>query len=92
MAELLRQDLANAARRLFDNEAGVRLGDDPEAVHQARVGIRRLRSTLRTFRSVLDREWSGALRAELAWIADLLGAVRDADVLLERLRHGLTAL
>ncbi|HEX9342007.1 MAG TPA: CHAD domain-containing protein, partial [Actinomycetota bacterium] len=47
---------------------------------------------LRTFRSVLDREWSGALRAELAWIADLLGAVRDADVLLERLRHGLTAL
>jgi CHAD domain-containing protein len=92
MAELLRQDLANAARRLFDNEDGVRLGEDPEAVHQARVGIRRLRSTLRTFRSLLDQSWSGALRAELAWIADLLGAVRDADVLLERLRHDLATL
>src|SRR6266487_2468873 len=92
MAELLRQDLDSAARRLFDHEAGVRLGDDPEAVHQARVGIRRLRSTLRTFQVVLDREWSGALRAELAWMAELLGAVRDADVLLERLRHDLGTL
>ncbi len=92
MAELLRQDLDSAARRLFDHEAGVRLGDDPEAVHQARVGIRRLRSTLRTFQVVLDREWSGALRAELAWMAELLGAVRDADVLLERLRHDLATL
>jgi CHAD domain-containing protein len=92
LAELLRQDLAGAARRLFDHEAGVRLGEDPEAVHQARVGIRRLRSTLRTFQPVLDRQWSDALRAELAWIAELLGKVRDQDVLLERLRHDLAAL
>lgn len=92
MAELLRQDLAAAAGRLFGHEAGVRLGEDPEAVHQARVGIRRLRSTLRTFRPVLLPEWSGALRAELAWIAELLGKVRDEDVLLERLRGGLAAL
>ena len=36
--------------RLLVNDPGVRLGTDPEAVHQARVATRRLRSDLRTFR------------------------------------------
>jgi CHAD domain-containing protein len=64
----------------------IRLDDDPEGVHQARVGTRRLRSDLRTFRPVLDEQWAEDLRSELKWLADELGAVRDADVLLARLR------
>jgi inorganic triphosphatase YgiF len=78
--------IAASVIRVLIHDAGVRLGDDPEDVHQARVGTRRLRSDLRTFRSVLDQEWVEPLRAELKWIADLLGAVRDADVLGDRLR------
>jgi CHAD domain-containing protein len=50
-----------------------------------------LRSDLRTFAPVLDTEWSEPLRDELSWLADELGAVRDADVLLARLQqHVLT--
>src|SRR5439155_11840385 len=52
-----------------------------------RVGCRRLRSDLRSFGPLLVQEWADALRDELRWIADLLGAARDAEVLRERLRH-----
>jgi len=89
---LLRHDLAANTLRLFRHEAGVRIGEDPEAVHQARVATRRLRSTLRTFSSLLDSEWTDRLRDELKWLADLLGAVRDTDVLLERFSEHLAAL
>jgi CHAD domain-containing protein len=63
------------------------VGQDDTAVHQMRVGCRRLRSDLRTFGPVLDREWSGNLRTELAWVADALGAARDAEVLRARLNQ-----
>ena len=44
------------------------VGRDDTAVHQMRVGVRRLRSDLRTFAPVLDREWAcqAARRAGLA--------------------------
>jgi CHAD domain-containing protein len=64
----------------------MRLDTDPKGVHQARVATRRLRSDLRTFRPLLDREWASALRDELDWLAGLLGVVRDGDVMLERIR------
>ena len=92
MEALLRHDLAAGTLRLFRHEAGVRIGEDPEAVHQARVATRRLRSTLRTFSSLLEPEWTDRLRDELKWLADLLGAVRDTDVLLGRFQEHLAAL
>ncbi|MGH9224324.1 MAG: CHAD domain-containing protein [Acidimicrobiales bacterium] len=84
--EVVKAAIASSVTRVLVHDAGVRLGDDPEDVHQARVGTRRLRSDLRTFRPLLDTDWAEPLRAELSWIADLLGGVRDADVLSERLR------
>jgi CHAD domain-containing protein len=92
VAELLRHDLAGNTLRLFRHEAAVRLGEDPEAVHQARVATRRLRSTLRAFSSLLEPDWTDRLRVELKWLAGLLGAVRDADVLLARLDGDLAGL
>jgi CHAD domain-containing protein len=89
---LLRHDLATGTLRLFRHEAGVRTGEDPEAVHQARVATRRIRSTLRTFSELLDEEWTDRLRGDLKWLADLLGQVRDTDVLLERFSEHLAAL
>lgn len=91
-AEVLRAGLTKAVLRVLDHDAGVRLGEDPEAVHQARVGTRRLRSDLRTFAGLLDTAWSVPVREELSWLAELLGAVRDADVLLERLDHDIALL
>jgi CHAD domain-containing protein len=89
---LLRHDLASGTLRLFRHEAGVRIGEDPEAVHQARVATRRIRSTLRTFSGLLDQEWTDRLRDDLKWLANLLGEVRDTDVLLERFSEHLAAL
>jgi CHAD domain-containing protein len=52
-----------------------------ERVHQARVAVRRLRSTLRTYGGVIEPGWSGALATELSWYGDVLGVARDLDVL-----------
>jgi CHAD domain-containing protein len=86
VADVVRRELATSVVRLLSHDAGVRLGEDPEAVHQARVATRRVRSALRTFRDVLDPEWGGSLRDRLKQVADALGAVRDTEVLRDRLR------
>jgi CHAD domain-containing protein len=84
--DIVQRALALSVIRLIRHDAVVRLDLDPEGVHQARVATRRLRSDLRTFRPLVDRKWSTTLRAELGWLAGMLGEVRDGDVLLARLR------
>jgi CHAD domain-containing protein len=85
--EVVRAALTTSVLRLLDHDLGVRLGEAPEDIHQARVATRRLRSDLRTYGDLLDADWADELRASLKDVADALGAVRDADVLLDRLRH-----
>jgi CHAD domain-containing protein len=89
---VVRRAIALSVIRLIRHDPVVRIDTDPEGVHQARVATRRLRSDLRTFRSLVDAAWSKGLRVELGWLADLLGKVRDGDVLMERLRHRVAAL
>lgn len=78
--------LAAGLERLRAHAPGVLVGEDAEAVHQARVATRRMRSDLRTFRPLVDRAWADSIREELRWLAGLLGEVRDTDVLLARLQ------
>lgn len=78
--------LARHTRALRVADMAVRRDAD-DAVHQMRVSARRLRSGLRVFRPLLDREWADALRDELAWVATGLGDYRDREVLLERLEE-----
>ncbi|MFS4093059.1 CHAD domain-containing protein [Streptomyces sp. AF1A] len=66
--------------------------DTPDAVHRMRVATRRARSTLRTFRTVLDRAATDPVGAELKWLAGELGVDRDQEVLAERLTTALDAL
>ncbi len=89
---LLRAVLAAAVLRLAEHDPLIRIDGSVEAVHQARVATRRLRSTLRTFQPLLDSDWAPDLAAELRWLAGALGAVRDADVLRERLARQLAEL
>jgi len=91
-ADAIRRAVAASVDRLVRHNPVVREGSDPEGVHQARVATRRLRSDLRTFSPMLEPRWSQGLRDELRDIAGLLGAVRDADVLLARLRTAAGAL
>lgn len=71
-------------RALVDLDPAVRR-DLPDAVHQMRTTCRRLRSVLRSYRSVLDREVTDPVRDELKWLGAELGAERDHEVLRERL-------
>jgi CHAD domain-containing protein len=85
VTEALRGDIA----RMLGYDPLVRLReplpDGDTAVHQMRVGIRRLRTDLKTFRPLLNTAWANGLREELSWLADALGAARDAEVLRARL-------
>jgi CHAD domain-containing protein len=72
--------------RMLAHDPGVRLGDDPEDIHQLRVATRRLRAVLRSARTFYVDERTEIVRTELAWLADLLGSVRDLDVLIDRVR------
>jgi CHAD domain-containing protein len=92
VTDVVRHALAASVVRLLRHDAGVRIGEDPESVHQARVATRRLRSDLRTFRDVLDPDWTGRLRDDLRELGHELGAVRDAEVLRDRLRERIEAL
>jgi CHAD domain-containing protein len=65
------------------HEAGSRLGEDPEEVHDMRVAARRLRAALQLFEDALPGD-AQRLRDELGWAAGALGAVRDLDVQLEQ--------
>ena len=80
----VRAAIARGVERIMLNDPRMRLGE-VEPLHQMRVGTRRLRSDLRTFRPLIDREWSDGLREELRWLGGVLGDVRDLDVLIERL-------
>jgi CHAD domain-containing protein len=82
----LRVALDTRLRALLAHDPGTRVGEDPEELHQMRVAVRRMRAMLKAARPLLDRVWADNLRAELGWLGRALGPVRDADVLVERLR------
>ena len=85
--DVIRSAVAGSTIRLVSHDSLVRVGEDPAGVHQARVAVRRLRSDLRTFRPLVDRDWAEALRVELRWLGRLLAPVRDAEVLGARLQE-----
>jgi CHAD domain-containing protein len=90
--DVIKHVLADSIASLLRQDPLVRTSGDSEAVHQARVATRKLRSHLRTFGPLLDPEWTEPLRSELGWLAMGLGAVRDREVLLERLRERTKSL
>ena len=66
--------------------------DEPDAVHQMRVATRRARSAMQAFGSIIDRDATRPLCAELKWLATELGAARDGEVMLARLTADLAAI
>ena len=74
---------------IFDGDLALRRGSDP--IHDTRVAIRRLRSTLRVFGKLLESS-VGDVEDELKWYAGLLGEVRDCQVQRRRFREALAEL
>jgi inorganic triphosphatase YgiF len=62
------------------NAEGMLASDDPESLHQLRVGWRRLRSLLKLAALLAPPERIAPLEEELRWIGDALGPPRDYDV------------
>jgi inorganic triphosphatase YgiF len=81
--------IAAGLAQLQANEEGVLASDDPEFVHQARVAMRRMRSTLRMFRRVVGRKQANAWRDALGEMGRALGAARDWDVFATETLPGL---
>src|SRR5919205_1701354 len=68
---------ASAARERLDDPS------DAEALHDFRVAIRRLRSTIRAFRRELDESVGGKARRRLRRLAQATNGGRDAEVQIE---------
>ena len=72
--------------RIIKEEKKVLADQDPEPLHQMRVGMRRLRSALITFAAVVKLP-KGADAKTLAQLRRILGKLRDLDVQIAILRH-----
>ena len=71
---------AESLAQLQANVEGARAGD-AESLHQMRIGVRRLRVAMALARKAGLPSWSDTLRAELAWLWEMSGEMRDLDVL-----------
>ena len=66
--------------------------DAPDSVHQMRVAARRLRSTLRAYRTIVSSPATRHMRDELKWLSGVLGEARDNEVLSDYLQARLADL
>jgi inorganic triphosphatase YgiF len=94
-AAALQTLLRSCARQIGDNAAGLldddtagtprahpyHPGDDPEWIHQMRIGTRRLRACAALLRKVVPGERLVGIVDDARWLARALGPARDLDVL-----------
>jgi CHAD domain-containing protein len=81
----------SAARQIEVNRAGVLETDDPEAAHQLRVGLRRLRSALRAFCPLEDSAATRELRRYARELGQSVGELRNADIFIEGIHAPVAA-
>jgi inorganic triphosphatase YgiF len=72
----------SALAQITANARVLRSARRPEAVHQLRVGARRLRIAIGLFGPMLADERRAAIKTELKWVAGELDEARDIDVLI----------
>ncbi|MEJ5977674.1 CHAD domain-containing protein [Novosphingobium sp. PS1R-30] len=75
----------NCLAQFLGNYREVLASGDPDAVHQSRVAIRRLRAAFSLFGDHVTDERSAAFRAEWKAAGDALSPARDIHVLVERI-------
>jgi CHAD domain-containing protein len=87
-AQFLRKQL----KQLINQFKGIRRAETVEAVHRARVAIRRLRAALAMFRDCFSGKTIKRWRKQLRQVAKELGDARDKDVQIEFLTGVLSSL
>jgi triphosphatase len=73
---------ASCLRQIVANEVVLRLHRRPDALHQMRVGLRRLRSAMTLFSSAAGDGRHAFIKAELKWLTQQLDEARDIDVFI----------
>jgi triphosphatase len=72
----------NGLHQLRANEGSMRASHDPEAVHQYRVALRRLRSAFTTFRRAIAEADRRRIGDDLRWLGRQFGRARELDVFI----------
>jgi inorganic triphosphatase YgiF len=83
-AEAFQRVGASCLQHLMANEVIVRHTPEADAVHQMRVALRRLRAAITLFKAVVEDERRDPIKAELKWMANVLGEARDLDVYITK--------
>jgi inorganic triphosphatase YgiF len=83
-AEAFRLIARDALVQIAGNARLLRRANNPDVLHQARVGLRRMRAALSVFKGMLDPEGLNVARTETRWLAGELAEARDIDVFLQR--------
>lgn len=86
-AQALGEIMQSCIRQFRLNETLFLATRNADALHQARVALRRLRSAFSIFRPMTG-DAGMDLRTELRWLASELGEARNLDVLLKRAEGG----
>jgi CHAD domain-containing protein len=84
MSEAGRKTMYTHFLKMLANEAGTRLGEDIEFLHDMRVSTRRMRAAYRIFAAHFEQKAIAPFNRDLRRTGAVLGAVRDLDVLLEK--------
>ena len=77
---VLHAAMSDALAQYFANNLNL-IAEKPEAIHQTRVAVRRMRAILRAFKHQIDYMDRKALNGELRWLQTKLGECRDWHVL-----------
>jgi CHAD domain-containing protein len=78
-SEAFRAIAFSCLRQIMANEPSM-CGGQVEALHQMRIGLRRLRAAIAIFADVVGDGDVKKIKRELAWITKELGPARDLDV------------
>ncbi|MCV9966757.1 inorganic triphosphatase [Pararhizobium sp. BT-229] len=79
--------VAACLRQFRLNEMALSWSRNADALHQARVSLRRLRSLFSICRSLFDDSRFDHMRGELRWLASDLGNARNIDVMMGRVSN-----
>lgn len=73
--------ISNTLAHFVANWACLRESDEPEAIHQMRIALRRMRCGLSIFKRALPNAGFGALRDDAGRLASAFGSARNADAI-----------
>jgi triphosphatase len=73
--------ISNTLAQFTANWACLRETDEPESIHQMRIGLRRMRCALSIFKRASPNTGFGTLRVDAGRLASAFGPVRNADAI-----------